>query len=282
MNGWLIYDAPEVERNRVFIDKWFSAAVLRRVDLRLVLTRDIAYGIGGDRAFVENQCTNTFPDFAVMRAQHPVLSLHMENMGIPVFNNAEIAHICNDKRLTHERLCRLVPMMDTAFVEAGCFMQPFAFPVVVKSSHASGGRKVFLCRDKKDYASALALCAPDSAVVQPACDTLGKDVRAYVLGNRIVKTMMRLSNEGDFRSNLAQGGDAVPFVLPTHARQMVEAIAQQFHFGLVGVDFIFHKGELVFNEIEDAVGTRMLYMHTDMDIVRDYLDFILGALRGSA
>jgi glutathione synthase/RimK-type ligase-like ATP-grasp enzyme len=63
---------------------------------------------------------------------------------------------------------------------------------------------------------------------------------------------------------------------------MVEAIAQQFHFGLVGVDFIFHKGELVFNEIEDAVGTRMLYMHTDMDIVRDYLDFILGALRGSA
>ena len=281
MIGWLVYDASEVERNRVFIDKWFAAAARRRIDLALVKTCEIAFGIRGGMAFLENRGVSACPGFVCMRAQHPMLSLHMENMGIPVFNNAHVAHICNDKRLTHEKLMGLVPMMDTAFVEPDCFVRPFPFPVVVKASHASGGRKVFLCRDEASYADAVSRCAPDSAVVQPVCDTPGKDVRVYVLGKKIAKTMMRVSSDGDFRSNLAQGGDAFPFALPPKTLLMVEAIAEQFKFGLVGVDFIFHKGELVFNEIEDAVGTRMLYMHTDLDIVRDYLDFILSALGGA-
>jgi hypothetical protein len=44
------------------------------------------------------------------------------------------------------------------------------------------------------------------------------------------------------------------------------------------VDFLFHQGRLLFNEIEDAVGTRMLYALGERDIVRDYLAFILNKL----
>ena len=46
--------------------------------------------------------------------------------------------------------------------------------------------------------------------------------------------------------------------------------------GLVGIDFIYHQGRLVFNEAEDAVGTRMLYMHTARDIADEYLSLILS------
>ncbi len=195
-----------------------------------------------------------------------------------MFNNAQVARICNDKRLTHNALQGIVPMMDTAFVEADTFVQPFDFPVVVKAAHSCGGRHVFLCQDEQSYRLALSTCAPDAVVVQPLCDTPGKDVRVYVLGNRIVQTMMRFSSDGDFRSNLGQGGNTQPYSLDAETHQYVERILGQFSFDLAGIDFIFHQGKLVFNEIEDAVGTRMLYIHTNMDIVAMYLDHIAERL----
>jgi glutathione synthase/RimK-type ligase-like ATP-grasp enzyme len=53
-------------------------------------------------------------------------------------------------------------------------------------------------------------------------------------------------------------------------------VLRHFDTGLVGIDFIYHQGRLVFNEAEDAVGTRMLYMHTARDIADEYLSLILS------
>ncbi len=275
MTGWLIYHQADIQRNRVFIDKWIEAGHRRNVHLQLVTIQQLRFGIRNNAPFLQLDGQDALPSFAVMRVQQPLLSLQLESMGIPVFNNARVSRICNDKRLTHSLLQGSVPMMDTAFVDADTNQQPFAFPVVVKAAHSCGGRHVFLCRDEQSYSLALKACAPDAAVVQPLCDTPGKDVRVYVLGNRIVKTMMRYSADGDFRSNLGQGGDAQPYPLDTEPLQHVEHILSLFSFDLVGIDFIFHQGKLVFNEIEDAVGTRMLYIHTEMDIVSMYLDHIL-------
>ena len=58
----------------------------------------------------------------------------------------------------------------------------------------------------------------------------------------------------------------------------VNQAARLLQFGLVGVDFVFHQGRPYLNEIEDAVGTRMLYQYTDLQIVNDYMDFILREL----
>jgi len=48
-----------------------------------------------------------------------------------------------------------------------------------------------------------------------------------------------------------------------------------FEFDMVGIDFILDdNGNLVFNEIEDVVGARMLYQCSDIDIVKEYLSYI--------
>ena len=44
------------------------------------------------------------------------------------------------------------------------------------------------------------------------------------------------------------------------------------------VDFVFHQGKAYLNEIEDAVGTRMLYQFTDVKIVEEYMDLILRVM----
>ena len=54
-----------------------------------------------------------------------------------------------------------------------------------------------------------------------------------------------------------------------------EKAAQLLQVSLVGVDFVFHQGKPYLNEIEDAVGTRMLYQFTDVQIVEEYMDLII-------
>ncbi len=212
-----------------------------------------------------------------MRAPLPLLSAHLEALKVPVFNNARLSQIANDKRRTHQLFSGILPMMDSAFVDQTAFQQPFPWPVVVKASSGCGGRQVYLAQDEAGYRQALASLAPDSAVVQPLCDSLGKDMRVYVLGGEIIATMLRYS-EDDFRSNVGLGAQSKPIPLPDEARGYVQQVLSRLQVGLVGIDFIYHQGGLVFNEIEDAVGTRMLYMHTQRDIAADYLDLILRSL----
>jgi len=42
----------------------------------------------------------------------------------------------------------------------------------------------------------------------------------------------------------------------------------------VGIDFIFSDGKPYLNEIEDVVGTRMLYKLTDLDPAKMYIEYI--------
>lgn len=273
MTGWLVYEKDNVTRNQFFVDRWMQAAVSSGVSLRLVTTDLVRMGAAGGTLFLADAEGNT-PDFVVMRAQYQLLSEHAEKMGIPVYNNARVSAICNDKRRTHQLLFGLVPMMDTAFVLPETKVCPFPFPAVVKASHACGGRQVYLVQNDDAFREALLALAPDSAVVQPVCDTPGRDVRVYVLGNQIVGTMLRYS-QGDFRSNVGLGGGSRPYDMDDTLAGYVSQIQELFRFGLVGVDFLFDHGRLLFNEIEDAVGTRMLYMHTNRDIAKEYLQMIL-------
>ena len=42
----------------------------------------------------------------------------------------------------------------------------------------------------------------------------------------------------------------------------------------VGIDFVFGREGVYLNEIEDVVGTRMLYELTDLDPARMYMEYI--------
>ena len=271
MIGYLIYEKSNVDRNRFYIDTFMKAANRRQVDLRLITVDEMTYGTRDGRPFTEPGDM----DFAVMRCMQPMLSRHLEDMGIPVFNNAPVSEICNDKRRTHQFLtANGLPTLPTAFVNADMPRHPFDYPVVVKASGGCGGRKVFMCQNQQEYLEKLSIIAPDNAVVQPLCDTPGRDVRIYMLAGKPIQAMLRYS-EQDFRSNFGLHGTAKPTEATDEMLAMCEKIADLLHPDLVGVDFIFHQGKTYINEIEDAVGTRMLYQFTDMDIVDMYMAHIL-------
>jgi len=115
-------------------------------------------------------------------------------------------------------------------------------------------------------------------VVQPLTGNTHQDLRVYVIGKEILAGVLRTAKEG-FKSNYSLGGDASLYKLTGDEKRIVNKVINQFDFGLVGIDFIIgDDGELIFNEIEDVVGSRMLYQCSNINIVELYLKFIIKSL----
>ena len=68
------------------------------------------------------------------------------------------------------------------------------------------------------------------------------------------------------------------YVLSDNEIKIVQRIVDMFDFGLVGIDFIIDDGKIKLNEIEDVVGSRMLYKLTSIKTHELYLDFIIDHL----
>ncbi|HOO28156.1 MAG TPA: hypothetical protein PLU43_06795, partial [Lachnospiraceae bacterium] len=116
---------------------------------------------------------------------------------------------------------------------------------------------------------------------QRCADVIGKDLRIYVLGNKMLAAMMRISSGSDFRANFSLGGHAIPHTLTNEETALAKKIITALPADFVGIDFLYHKDHPVLSEIEDVVGTRMLYQHTNIHAVREYLNYILLSMQNT-
>ena len=95
---------------------------------------------------------------------------------------------------------------------------------------------------------------------------------------KIICAVLR-KRETDFRSNYCLGGTAEIYNLNESEKALVYKIASRIKYDYIGIDFVFDGGKAVFNEIEDAVGARMVYDKTDIDILRLYCEYIKKELK---
>lgn len=276
MRGWLIYDLPEAQRNRAYIDCYMRSAAACGVALELVLLEKMADDGAGGLLFEGRPAK--LPHFAICRRPVPALSEWLESRGVRVFNNARCSRICNDKRLTAHAVAALgVPVAECYYEGPAPGPLP-PLPAVVKPVDGHGGMGVSLVSTRAQWQRAVEQLQGRDILVQRPVSDLGRDLRVYVLGGRPVAAMLRRSDT-DFRSNYCLGGSAERRELGPEEAEYVARICSAFDFGLVGIDFIYDRGRPVFNEIEDVVGARMLYAKTDMDIADMYLKYIISRMK---
>lgn len=235
MSGVLIYSKEEAQRNAFVVEKY--------IEYLDVLLADEKFK--GDADFVINR-TNDYK-----------IAEYFENRGIRVFNPSSLSKLANDKQLCYEFMKKNgVPIMPVNYKGA---------PVVKKKTDGAGGKEVFWLNQCEPFEKGY--------VYQKPCDTLGKDLRVWVIGGKIITSILRESKK-DFRSNFCLGGSATPYKLSQEERELVERVISLVPCDYVGIDFLFNGGKLVFNEIEDTVGARMVYTVTDIDIIKIYCDYI--------
>ncbi|WP_174613944.1 ATP-grasp domain-containing protein [Virgibacillus ihumii] len=279
--GWLIYRKQDAKQNNSFIRWFIEEAQKQELSLQLIMREEITTGIIHNKQtiLIGNKPVH-LPNFAVVRTIDPMLSIFLEALGVKVHNSAAISEICNDKALTHFHLNKLaIPMTDTIFLKKGMKLPEdgpaIPYPIVLKEVDGRGGQQVYMIQNRREWETSLSAVTSNDMIVQ-STDSIqsGKDVRVFVVGKEIVGAVLRASST-DFRSNYKLGGSASWYPLHNNERNMIQSIIRYFDFGMVGIDFLVTiDGSLLFNEIEDVVGSRTLSAVSDVNILEKYVSLI--------
>ena len=270
MYGWILYAKEDVVKNQRFIEMIREKFSIYNVKVETVIV-DKSTGI-------EDLNRTDIPDFVINRSRFSKIAKEMEERKVRVFNSGTVTDIANDKFTTYKFLEKEVPIMPTISSQGDTVnsKRDIPYPRIVKSCYGHGGTEVFMVLNETEEKE---VCAqiPHPYVIQQCCSDKGKDVRVYILGNEIVASVIRKSKDS-FKSNYSLGGEVEEYKLNSHEKDLVNNILCKLKIDYGGIDFIFHKGEPVFNEIEDAVGARMLYHISNIDIVKLFVDYIIREL----
>ena len=150
-------------------------------------------------------------------------------------------------------------------------------PLVLKILEGTQGVGVVLVDSEKAAKSVLdAFYGMDvNLLVQEYIEEAGgADIRALVVGGEVVGAMKRQGAEGDFRSNLHQGGSAAAHKLSRKEKSTALAAAKAMGLGVCGVDMIpSSRGPLVM-EVNSSPGLEGIEKSTSIDIAGKIMDYI--------
>lgn len=117
-------------------------------------------------------------------------------------------------------------------------------PVIIKLARSTHGNGVVLAESKKAAKSVLQafyLTNEDGTnilVQEYVKESAGTDIRAFVVGGRVVASMKRQSLDDDFRSNLHKGGEGTSIKLTEEERKMAVKAARAMGLNVAGVDMM--------------------------------------------
>lgn len=230
-----------------------------RLAVNEFFARKLAEYLCGD--VVDEEVSDEY-DMYLFRCENSKLRKELEEKGKLVVNNSYTGRIANDKVASYE----LIQKLEIPFLPFTVNPDEAQFPCVAKSPYGHGGKEVFWVNTREE-------CNFDGKMIyQKPSKQLGKDVRVYCLGKEILYAMER-KNEHDFRSNFTLGGACKRTLLPENVVGYVKKIINALQSDFVGIDFIIEGDTYYFNEIEDVVGTRMLY-HEGIDAAKLFAEYV--------
>ena len=272
VKGILVYTSADAEYNKWFIDHIIEEGRKCNLDIRLVLS-DKEEVSDIDEISDREEVPDNDIDFAIVRNRDSKLCKRLEENNIRCFNSSYVVNIGNDKwEMSKDFNAAGIPVMYTQRTK-------LPYPFVMKPVNGHGGENVYLIKNADEYKKAIDT-KPDEKtgkfIFQVPATEKGRDIRVYVVGGIILTAMERIAvdTEKDFRSNYSLNGNAKEHALTDEELKLAAKVADHIKADFVGIDLIYNNGKPVVNEIEDAVGTRMLYSLTDIDPVREFVAHI--------
>lgn len=131
-------------------------------------------------------------------------------------------------------------------------LEQIGLPVIIKLASGTHGNGVVLAETKKAAKSALQafyLYNEDGTNIllqEYVKESAGTDIRAFVVGSRVVASMKRQSLDDDFRSNLHKGGEGTSVKLTAEESRIAVKAAKSMGLHVAGVDLMrSNRGPLV-------------------------------------
>ncbi len=150
-------------------------------------------------------------------------------------------------------------------------------PVVVKLLEGTQGLGVVLAETKKAAESVIGAFRQLDAnilVQEFIKEAKGADIRAFVVGGKVVAAMRRQGAPGEFRSNLHRGGSAEKIKLTSIERATAIRAAKTMGLNVAGVDLLqSNHGPLVL-EVNSSPGLEGIEAASGLDVAGRIIEFI--------
>lgn len=155
-------------------------------------------------------------------------------------------------------------------------------PLVIKLLEGTQGLGVLLQETKKGAESVLeAFSQLDARVMVQEFikESSGTDVRAIVVGGKVVAAMRRTAPEGEFRSNIHRGGSGQRVDLTPEEEQTAISSAEALGLGIAGVDMLSSESGPKVIEVNSSPGIEGIEGCTKLDIAKEIIIYLENELK---
>ncbi len=150
-------------------------------------------------------------------------------------------------------------------------------PVVIKLIEGTQGIGVLLAESVNAAESIIELLQSQkqNVLIQKfVAESKGKDIRAFVVGDRVVAAMRRVAQGQEFRSNVHRGGVAEAVELSDEYAQTAVRAAQILGLRVAGVDMLEGKTGPQIMEVNSSPGLEGIETCTGLDVAGAVIDYI--------
>lgn len=206
-----------------------------------------------------------------------------EMMGVYPVNESQSITRSRDKLRSMQLLSREgVGLPVTGFAHAtqdieGLLEVVGGAPVVVKLLEGTQGLGVVLAETKKAAESVIGAFRQLDAnilVQEFIKEAKGADIRAFVVGGKVVASMKRQGGPGEFRSNLHRGGSASAIKLTSIERTTAVKAAKAMGLNVAGVDLLQSNHGPVVLEVNSSPGLEGIEEASGVDVASKIIEFI--------
>ncbi|TVQ63183.1 MAG: 30S ribosomal protein S6--L-glutamate ligase [Phycisphaerales bacterium] len=150
-------------------------------------------------------------------------------------------------------------------------------PVVIKILEGTQGVGVILAESTKVAEAIIETLqsARQNVLVQKfVAESRGQDVRAFVVGDRVVAAMRRTAQGDEFRSNVHRGGSVERIELDERAQETAVRAAQIMGLRIAGVDLLESDAGPLVMEVNSSPGLEGIESATGLDVAGAIVDYI--------
>jgi [lysine-biosynthesis-protein LysW]--L-2-aminoadipate ligase len=270
-------------------EKWIFAAMEKRgIDYERLDDRAISFDLENPepwRAFdavLERSISYTSGLYALRL---------LNSFGVPTVNTAAVAEVCGDKLTTSAMLakaCVPQPRNVVAFTPEAALeaIEAFGYPVVLKPVVGSWGRLLAKINDRDAAEAVLEHKATLGSVqhsvfyIQEFIEKPGRDIRAIVIGDRVLTAMYRKSEH--WITNTARGGEGELCPITPDIEELCLKATTAVGGGVLAVDLVEHPDKgLVVNEINHTMEFHTMQPVSGIDIAGEIVDYTVSAAKNS-
>ena len=205
----------------------------------------------------------------------------LEALGVPLLNGASAIARSRDKLTALQQLAASgVKIPRTVLARGGgdvkeLVAQVGGLPAILKLIQGTQGVGVMIAHSEAEVESILSTLwdlGQEILLQEYVSESGGRDLRALVVGERVVGAMRREARKGEFRSNLHRGGFAVAAELPREYEEAALRAARVLGLSVAGVDLLESSSGPKVMELNSSPGFEGLEVATGLDIAGAIID----------